>query len=325
MKALLCKAHGRPEDLVLEEVAPPTPGRGQVRIAVRASGVNFPDLLMVQGKYQLKPPFPFSPGIEVAGDVVDVGDDVARVAPGDRVMTRVNFGGFAEQVVAPAADLVRMPDGMSYEDGASFLVTYGTSFHALFHRGELRVGEVLLVLGATGGVGLTAVEIGKLMGATVIAAGGSDEKLKVAAEYGADHLINYARESIKDRVKEITGGRGADVIYDAVGGDATDQAMRCVAWNGRLLVVGFAGGRIAQIPANLPLLKGASVVGVLWGAFAEREPARAAQACETLAGLYSAGRLKPYVTQRFPLERGGEALQALANRSVVGKIVLTVP
>jgi len=324
MKAIVCKAFGPIDSLDHEDFPEPKCGPGQVRLKVRAAGCNFPDILQVAGKYQFKPPFPFVPGMEAAGDVLEVGAGVTGFKVGQRVIARGGTGSYAEQMVAPARDVLPMPDNMSYAHGAAFPVTYGTTYHALVQRGELKKGEVLLVHGASGGVGLTAVELGKLMGATVIGTGGNDEKLKVVTQYGADHVINYSREKIRDRVKELTGGKGADVIYDAVGGDAMDESMRCVNWNGRVLVIGFASGRIAEVPTNLCLLKGCSIVGVFWGNFTQKEPELNAENFRKLLQLYAEGKLKPHVSMTFPLAEATKALHALEDRKATGKVVLTV-
>ena len=323
MKAVLCKAYGPPETLVIEEVASPAVGSGDVRVRVHACGVNFPDTLIIQNKYQFKPPLPFTPGGEVAGEVVEVGSGVTRVRRGDRVIAMVGWGGFADEAVVPADRTMPIPDGMDFVTAAGFTMTYGTSYYALKQRAALKPAETLLVLGAAGGVGLAAVELGRVMGARVIAAAGTDEKLELCKRYGADAVINYARESLQDRVKELTDGRGADVIYDPVGGDAFDQAIRCINWNGRLLVIGFASGRIPELPANLALLKGCSVVGVFWGAFTGREPAANAENLMELGRWFEQGTIKPYVCKTFPLERVAEALNAIERREALGKIVLT--
>jgi NADPH2:quinone reductase len=323
MKAMVCKAFGPIDSLVFEDFPEPKCGPGEVRVAVKAAGCNFPDILQIEGKYQFKPPFPFVPGMESAGDVLEVGAGVSGFKVGQRVITRGGSGTFAGQTVAPARDVLAMPDNMSYEHGAAFPVTYGTTYHALVQRGELKKGEVLMVHGASGGVGLTAVELGKLMGATVIATGGNDEKLQIAKQYGADHLINYSREKIRDRVKDITGGKGADVIYDPVGGDAMDESIRSINWNGRILVIGFASGRIAEVPTNYMLLKGASLVGVFWGQFTQKEPELNAENFRALLKLYGEGKLKPHVSMRLPLADAKKALHALADRKATGKVVLT--
>ncbi|YCH21465.1 NADPH:quinone oxidoreductase family protein [Pseudomonas sp. D1-3] len=325
MKALLCKAFGPAATLVLEDVDSPRPKGNEVLIEVQAAGVNFPDTLIIEGKYQFRPPFPFSPGGEVAGVVSAVGDKVVHLKTGDRVMALTGWGGFAEQVAAPAYNVLPVPESMELNIAAAFGMTYGTSMHALHQRANLQPGETLLVLGAAGGVGLAAVEIGKAMGARVIAAASSAEKLEVARTAGADALINYSEQSLKDEVKRLTNGQGVDVIYDPVGGPLFEEAFRCMAWNGRFLVVGFAaGGGIPALPANLPLLKGAALVGVFWGSFAGRQPADNADNFRQLFAWHAEGKLKPLVSQTFPLERGGEAIAALGQRKAVGKLVVTV-
>jgi len=324
MRAVVCRQWGGPETLVLEDMpsAPLTPD--QVRIRVRASGLNFADTLMIAGKYQVKPPFPFVPGLEAAGEVIEVGSAATRLKPGQRVMATARSGGsYADEMVAAVDTVVPIPDAMDFVTAAAFPVVYGTSHFALTQRGKLKAGEVLLVLGAAGGVGLTAVEIGKQLGATVIAAAGGPDKLKVAQEHGADHLIDYTRESIRDRVRDLTQGRGADVVYDPVGGDAFDQALRAVNWEARMLVVGFASGRIPAVPANLILVKNISVIGVVWGAQAQRDPALANQWLTELVGWWQAGKLKPTVGATFPIGRIGDALTALLSRKYAGKIVVT--
>lgn len=322
MKAVLCKQWGDPSTLVIEDVPSPSPVKGEIKIAVHACGVNFADPLMVQGQYQLKPPFPFTPGIEVAGEVLAVGDGVTSVRPGDRVLAICSYGGMAEEALTTFA--LPIPDSMDYVTAAGFAVVYGTSHVALTRRAHLDAGETLLVLGAAGGVGLTAVEIGKLMGATVIAAASTPEKLALAAHYGADHLINYATDSIKERVRSITGGQGANVIYDPVGGDVFDEAFRAIAWEGRVLVIGFASGRIPHIPANLALVKNCAVIGVFWGAYSMNNPIVLGSSLETLLGWYAAGRLKPHISRTYPLEQTADAMAALTTRQSTGKVVVTV-
>ncbi|OEC47452.1 NADPH:quinone oxidoreductase [Pseudomonas sp. 1D4] len=324
MKAVLCKAFGPAETLVLEEVSSPEPKKNEVLIDVHAAGVNFPDTLIIEGKYQFKPPFPFSPGGEAAGTVAAVGEKITHLKPGDRVMALTGWGSFAEQVAVPGYNVMPIPKGIDFNSAAAFGMTYGTSMHALKQRANLQPGETLLVLGASGGVGLAAVEIGKAMGARVIAAASSDEKLDVAKAAGADLLINYSTNSLKEKVKELTGGQGADVIYDPVGGDLFDEAIRSIAWNGRLLVVGFASGRIPELPVNLALLKGAAVVGVFWGSFAQRQPQDNLANFQQLFAWHAEGKLKPLVSQTFPLERAAEAINALGQRKAVGKVVVTV-
>jgi NADPH2:quinone reductase len=298
-------------------------GPVQVRIAIHACGVNFPDTLIIQNKYQFKPPLPFAPGGEVAGEIVEAGSSVKDARPGDRVIAMVGWGGYADELVVDETNLMPIPEGMDYVTAAGFTMVYGTSHHALKQRAQLRAGETLLVLGAAGGVGLTAVELGKLMGARVIAAASTDEKLALCKRYGADEVLNYSKESIKDRTKELTGGAGADVIYDAVGGDAFDQAMRCINWKGRLLVVGFASGRIPEVPANLILLKGCQVVGVFWGAFTAREAELNRANLAELGRWYREGKIKPHVSATFPLERAADALNVILERKATGKVVLT--
>ncbi|WP_430396971.1 NADPH:quinone oxidoreductase family protein [Ferrovibrio sp.] len=325
VKAMIAKAWGGPETLVYEDLALPELGPRHVRIRVHAAGLNFPDTLMIAGKYQFKPSFPFAPGMECAGVVEAVGEKVRDLKPGDRVLATTGHGAFAEAVVTEDRNVFKIPDSMSYEVAAGFPITYGTTYHALVDRGRLKKGEVLLVHGAAGGVGLNAVELGRELGATVIGTVGSDEKAAIVKEYGAAHVINYSTESIKDRVKELTGGNGADVIYDAVGGDAFDQSLRCINWDGRLLVIGFASGRIPEAPANMALIKGCSIVGVFWGAFAAREPEKNRANFAALFSLFQHGKLKPHVSASFPLTQVPQAMQALLSRKTTGKVVITVP
>jgi NADPH2:quinone reductase len=324
VRAVLCKEFGPPENLVIEDIAEPQLDRGQVRIAIRACGVNFPDLLMIAGKYQHQPPMPFSPGAELAGDVSEIASDVVDIKQGQRVIAVTGFGGMAEQICVPAEKIVALPDAIDYVPGAAFLLAYGTAYHALMQRAELQAGETLAVLGAAGGVGLAAVEIGKLMGATVIAAASTTDKLDLAAEHGADHLINYTNTSLKDGIHKMTSGHGADVIYDPVGGELFEQSLRAVAWRGRVLVIGFASGKIPKIPANLPLLKGSSIVGVFWGRFAEEEPETNAENTAELFRLLQEGKLRPHVSETYPLEQSALALQAVAARRAKGKIVIKI-
>ena len=324
MKAMLCKAFGPAETLVLEEVASPEAKNTEVLLEVHAAGVNFPDTLIIEGKYQFKPPFPFAPGGEAAGVVKAVGDKIGHLKVGDRVMALTGWGSFAEEVAVPGYNVMPIPASMDFSTAAAFGMTYGTSMHALKQRANLQPGETLLVLGASGGVGLAAVEIGKAMGAKVIAAASSAEKLEVAKAAGADELINYSDSNLKEEVKRLTNGQGADVIYDPVGGDLFDQAIRSIAWNGRLLVVGFASGRIPELPVNLALLKGAAVVGVFWGAFAQRQPADNAANFQQLFAWHVEGKLKPLVSQTFPLAQAGEAIDTLGQRKAVGKVVVQV-
>ncbi len=324
MKALLCKAFGPADTLILENVDSPVIKKNEILLDVQAAGVNFPDTLIIEGKYQFKPPFPFSPGGEAAGIISQVGEKITHLKPGDRVMALTGWGSFAEQVAVPGYNVLPIPEAMDFTTAAAFSMTYGTSMHALKQRANLQPGETLLVLGASGGVGLAAVEIGKALGARVIAAASSAEKLEVARNAGADELINYSETSLKDEVKRLTAGNGVDVIYDPVGGDLFDQAIRSIAWNGRLLVVGFASGRIPELPVNLALLKGASVVGVFWGSFAQRQPQDNAANFKQLFDWYAEGKLKPLVSQVYPLERGAEAIEVLGKRSAVGKVVVSI-
>jgi len=323
MKAVLCKAYGPPESLVLEEVAAPPMREDGVRIRVHAAGVNFPDVLIIQGKYQFKPDFPFSPGGEVSGVVTEVGPEVTHVKPGDRVMAGMIYGAYAEEVVASAGRVIKLPAGFDMDVAAGIGLTYGTSYYALKDRGELQPGETLLVHGAAGGVGLAAVEIGKAMGARVIATAGSAAKLKVVAEHGADELIDYT-DGFRDRVRELTDGKGADVVYDPVGGDVFDQSLRCINWGGRLLVIGFASGRIPEAPANLALLKSCAIVGVFWGAWLQRDPAGNARNFEQLFAWMAEGKLNPHISHRFPLARTADAIAALVERKVIGKAIVEI-
>ena len=324
MKAVLCKAYGPPESLVVEEVESLTPGRGQAVISVKACGVNFPDTLIIQGLYQFKPPPPFSPGGEVAGIVKEVGAGVENVKPGDRVIAFTAFGGYAEEVVADAQALIPMPDGMDFETASAFVMTYGTDIHALKDRAHLQPGERLLVLGAAGGIGLAACEIGKAMGARVIAAASSEEKLAICRQHGADDAINYSNEDLKDRIKALTGGQGVDVIVDPVGGAYSEPALRGMAWQGRFLVIGFTAGDIPRIPLNLTLLKGCSIVGVFWGSFVAREPQHNQDNLRELFGWLQEGKLRPRISARYPLERAADALNDIIQRKVTGKAVLVV-
>ena len=324
MKAILCKSYGSPESLVLEDVASPTPGPGEVVVSVRAASVNFPDVLIIQNKYQVKPPLPFSPGSELSGIVKSVGDGVTGVKPGDAVMGCTGYGAFAEEIKATADRFFPIPAGMDFATAASFVLTYATSDHALRDRGQLQAGETLLVLGAAGGVGIAAIEIGKILGARVIACASSDDKLAVCRAHGADETINYTADDLRERIKQLTAGQGVDVVYDPVGGAYAEPAFRAVKWRGRYLVIGFAAGEIPKIPLNLPLIKGSSIVGVYWGDFSRREPARFADSMRQLAAWWTAGQLKPHVSATFPLERASDALTLMANRQVKGKVVLTV-
>jgi NADPH2:quinone reductase len=324
MKAVLCVEHGGPEKLVVADIALPEPGRGQVRISVKAVGVNFPDTLIIQNLYQFKPALPFSPGGECAGIVSAIGEGITDVAVGDQVIAMTGHGAMAEEVIANRGQVVKMAPGMPFDVAAGFTMTYGTSHHALKQRANLQPGETLLVLGAAGGVGLTAVELGKVMGARVIAAASSDEKLELCRQMGADEVINYATEDLKDRIKQLTGGKGADVIYDPVGDRFAEPAFRGIAWNGRYLVIGFAAGAIPALPLNLPLIKGASIVGVFWGAFVARDPKAHAANLADLFRLYKEGAIRPHVSNIYPLERAADAILELSERRAKGKVVITI-
>ena len=324
MKALLCRELGPVEGLELVERESPRPGSGELKIGARACGINFADVLVVQGLYQERPPLPFSPGMEVSGVVEEVGEDVTGFRPGDRVAALCRQGGLAEEVVAPAAGTVHIAGAMDFESAAALPVAFGTACVGLSHRAALRRDEVLLVHGAAGGVGLAAVEIGKLLGATVIATAGSGSKLEIAVRRGADHGINYRDGGFRERVKELTGGRGADVIFDPVGGAVFEESLRCINWEGRLLVVGFASGTIPKAPANLLLVKNCAVVGLYWGAYLRRDPAVLLGAWRALLDWYDEGRLRPHISAVYPLERGVEALTELAERRATGKVVVRI-
>ncbi len=324
MKAVLCVEHGGPEKLVVREIETPEPGRGQVRIRVHAAGVNFPDTLIIQNLYQFKPALPFSPGGEAAVVVDAVGEGVDDLEIGDRVVAMTGNGCYAEAVVANRAQVVPIAGDMPFDIASGFTMTYGTSHHALKQRARLQAGETLLVLGAAGGVGLAAVELGKLMGAKVIAAASTEEKLAVCRDYGADETINYTTANLKDEIKRLTGGKGVDVIYDPVGDRLAEPAFRGMAWNGRYLVVGFAGGEIPSLPLNLPLIKGASIVGVFWGAFTQAEPALHRENMAELLAWFSEGKLKPHISRHFTLDQGPEAIRWMMDRKATGKIVLDV-
>jgi NADPH2:quinone reductase len=324
MRAIRCNALGEPDRLVCEEVEPPAIGARDVRIRVRAAGVNFADTLIIAGSYQIKPPLPFSPGFEVAGEVLACGDAVSRVRPGQRVMAIVDYGGFAEQVAAPEAQVLALPDGVGDVVAAAFPVAYGTSHFGLKVKAGLAAGETLLVLGAAGGVGLTAVETAKLLGATVIAAASGEDRMRIARDAGADAVIDARAPDLRDQVKELTGGRGVDVVYDPVGGAAFEAALRATAPGGRILIVGFASGDVPQIPANILLVKNLSAIGLNWGAHKTLAPdAMAASLAELLAWLAD-GRLKPHVSRTYPLADAVAALKELRARKTTGKVVLTV-
>jgi NADPH2:quinone reductase len=324
MKALVCRAYGPVDSLSLEDVPDPKPVAGEVLVGVRACGVNFPDTLVVQGKYQFKPTPPFSPGGEVAGVVEAVGSGVTTVRVGDRVVALGTVGGMAEKFVADSSKVLPLPSGVDFAEAACLSTAYGTTLHALRDRAQMRPGESLLVLGAAGGVGLSAVQIGKRMGARVIAAASSAAKLQTCKDNGADEVIDYSREDLKDRVKALTNGAGADVVYDPVGGSFTEAALRATAWNGRLLVIGFAGGDIPRVPTNLTLLKGCSIVGVFWGMAMMREPARGRAQLEEMLGWMREGSLRLHVHARYPLARALDALRDIEARKVQGKAVVVM-
>jgi NADPH2:quinone reductase len=323
MKAVLCKEWGMPGTLVVEDVPSPKPASGQVVVSVKACGVNFPDTLIIQGKYQFKPEMPFSPGGEVAGVIKEVGDGVTRVRPGDRVIAFNTWGGFAEEMLVDADRTIQMPASMDFVPASAFVLTYGTSYHALKDRADIKAGETMLVLGAAGGVGLAAIQLGKAMGARVIAAASSDAKLRVCRDNGADEVINYGSEDLRARVKALTAGKGLDVVYDPVGGPYSEPALRDMAWKGRFLVVGFAAGDIPKVPLNLTLLKGCSIVGVFWGSFTKNEPEHNRENNWELMAMYAAGKIKPHIHATYPLERAAEALNEVLNKRVTGKVVLT--
>jgi NADPH2:quinone reductase len=324
MRAILCKEFGGPEKLVIEDVPAPPMRESAVRVKIHAAGVNFGDTLLIAGQYQEKPPFPFIPGMEMAGIVTEVAPDVKHVKVGDRVLGSIGRGGYAEEVVADADSVHRIPDTMYFASAAGFPIAYSTSHGAFVWRARLKPGETVLVLGASGGVGLTAVEIAKAMGATVIAAAGGAEKLAVAKGAGADHLIDYTREDLRERVKAITQGRGVDVVYDPVGGDAFDQSLRSIAWEGRIIVIGFAGGRVPQIPANILLVKNIDVIGFFWGSYRRYKPRLMQESLEQLLRLFAEGKHKPHVSHRLPLGEVAQALDLLKTRKSTGKVVLTV-
>lgn len=323
MKAVVCQELGPAKKLVIGELPSPKCPKGHIRIKVAACGVNFPDALIIEGKYQFKPEPPFAPGGEVSGTVAELGEGVSNFKIGDRVLALCGHGGFAEEVVVPAMAAAPIPDAMSFEEAAGFIMTYGTSHHALKQRAQLKEGETLVVLGAAGGVGITAVELGKLMGAKVIAAASSEEKLAFAKSYGADELVNYTDTPIKDAIKGLTGGQGADVIYDPVGGDLCEQSFRAIGWNGRYLVIGFVAG-IPKFPTNLALLKGASMVGVFWGAFTMREPLVHQDNVKELLTWYAQGKLKPAISKVYDMDDAPAAIQALADRKAQGKLVVKI-
>ena len=331
MRAVLSKAVGGPETLVVEEVPDPTPLAGEVVIAIKACGVNYPDVLMIEDKYQFKPPRPYSPGGEVAGIVESIGASVTQMKVGDRVIGSTGFGGMAEKIALPAGRCIPMPDAMPFDEASAFILTYGTSHYALKQRAQLKAGETLLVLGAAGGVGLAAVELGKAAGARVIAAASSQEKVDLAIAHGAESGVVYptgpfdrdGQKALAELFKSACGPSGADVVYDAVGGDYAEAALRAIAWEGRFLVIGFPAG-IPKIPLNLTLLKSCQIVGVFWGAFTARAPQENQENIKDLLGLYAEGKIRPHVSERFPLEQAGEAIRHLGARKAQGKVVVTI-
>lgn len=322
MKAIVVEAFTTPDALRPTEIDAPRPGEGELRLEVKAAGCNFSDLLLLKGEYQVKPAFPFIPGGEVAGIVREIGPGVTGFSEGDRVLSRCGLGGYAEEVVVPTATTYTLPDALSFEAGAAMPTVYPTSYLALADRGHLRAGETLLVHAAAGGVGLAAVQIGRALGARVIATAGGSEKLEIAREAGAEVLIDYRKEDFVERVMEATEGQGADVIYDSVGGDTTDRSLKCIKWNGRLLVIGFASGTIPSVQLNRVMLKNISVVGLHWSAYPEREPEAIDGCFESLFELARAGSIAPLVSASFPLAEAGAALEALGSRKTVGKVVL---
>ncbi len=324
MLAIRCHSHGPPENLALDEIERPAAGANEALLEVFAASLNFPDGLQIRGQYQFQPEMPFIPGSECAGVVRETGPGLAEFQPGDRVMAVPGLGAFAEYVAVPAHSLRKIPDNMDFATAAAFPMVYTTSYHALKQRAQLRPGETLLVLGAGGGVGMAAVELGKIMGARVIAAAGSDEKLAFAAKLGADELVNYGDGELKEKIKALTGGAGADVIYDPVGGDLFDQCCRCINWNGRLLVIGFTSGRIPAYKANLALLKGSSMVGVFLGRFRKEEPAVYEENFRELLAMYEQGKIKPLITQRFPFRDFVSAFNVFTERRALGKVILTL-
>ena len=324
MKAMVCRELTGIDGLALEDISPPVLTAGQVRVQVRACGVNFADSLIIRGQYQVQPPPPFSPGFEVAGEVLETGESVEGFAVGDRVIAIPPHGGYAEQVVVNVNRCVAMPATMPWEHGAAFPVVFGTSHVALWHRARLRAGETLVVHGASGGVGLTAVAIGKQLGATVIATASSPDKLEVARQHGADHLVDSSHQDVRERIKELTDGRGADVVYDPVGGDLFAASLRSIAFEGRILVIGFAGGTVPQIPANHLLVKNVDVIGLNWPAYAELNPQVMTESFRILTDWYLQGAIQPHISATYPLERAVEALRFVVTRKSTGKVVITM-
>lgn len=322
MKAVVCKNWGLPDTLEITEIPDLIPGPGEVAIQVKAAGVNFPDVLIIQNKYQFKPELPFTPGSELSGIVYAVGEGVSHIKTGDKVIAFIGQGAFAQQVVASASAVIPMPPGMDFDTAAAITLTYGTSHHAVVDRAQLKAGETMLVLGAAGGVGLAAIEIGKALGARVIAAASTDEKLEVCKQHGADITINYSSSDLREAIKHATDGKGPDVIYDPVGGVYAEPAFRSIAWRGRYLVVGFANGEIPKLPLNLTLLKGASLVGVFWGEFARREPKANMAAMREMMGWLAEGKIRPHISARYALHETPQALHDIAARKVTGKVII---
>nr|WP_217346806.1 NADPH:quinone oxidoreductase family protein [Noviherbaspirillum sp. L7-7A]MBV0878463.1 NADPH:quinone oxidoreductase family protein [Noviherbaspirillum sp. L7-7A] len=322
MKAIVCEAWGLPDTLVVRELPEVVPDAGKVAIKVEAAGVNFPDVLIIQNKYQFKPELPFTPGGELAGTVTAVGEGVTQYKPGDRVIAFVGQGAFAQQIAVPEKSVMPMPPGMDFDTAAAITLTYGTSHHAVVDRAQLKAGETMLVLGAAGGVGLAAIEIGKALGARVIAAASSDEKLEICRQHGADATINYSTQDLREAIKATTDGKGPDVIYDPVGGIYAEPAFRSIGWRGRYLVVGFANGEIPKLPLNLTLLKGASLVGVFWGEYVRREPKANMAAMRELMGWLAEGKIRPHISGRYALADTPKALNDMAARKVTGKVVI---
>lgn len=332
MKALLCTHYGPPEEMELKDVPSPKPGKNQILIAVRACGVNFPDVLMIQDKYQFRPTIPFPPGGEVAGVVKELGEGVTNVKVGDRVAVSMGNGGFAEEVLADARRAIKVPENVGFDVASAFIVTYGTSYHALKDRAKLKAGESLVVLGAAGGVGLSAVELGHAMGAKVVAGASTQEKVDLAKKHGASEGFVYPslplsrdqQKAMSDTIKSLTGGQGADVLYDPVGDQYAEPSLRAMNWEGRYLVIGFAAGEIPKVPLNLTLLKGCDVLGVFWGAATARDPKHAQESLQEIMNMISAGKLHPHVSAKFPLAEGGKAIRMLMDRKAQGKVVVTI-
>ena len=324
MKAIVCETLGPPENLVYKEVTSREPGPKEVLISVKACAINFPDTLIIQGRYQMRPELPFTPGSDISGIIKAVGSEVKHFKEGDKVFGVLPYGGMAEQAVVSSRNVFPMPPEMSFEEGASFLYAYGTSLHAIKDRGQLKEGEKIAILGASGGVGLAAVDLAKTMGATVIACASTREKLDLCQQYGADHMVNYNDENLKDRLKEITEGKGVDVVYDPVGGDYAEQALRACAWRGRYLVVGFAAGSIPKLPLNLALLKGCSIVGVFWGRFTKEQPQDNMANSLSIIQMHKEGKIKPHIQERYKLSEAPIALRKMMDRKVRGKVILQI-